>query len=282
MTKVLQIGNRAINCAEIIHLLAEYQMLPQLCRSIIIERAIAAIELNASEEASAQQQFYQTNQIATPEQRTAALKHYGMTLEQLVAAATRELRIEKFKQATWGAKLESYFLTCKSQLDQAIYSLIRTTDLEVAQELYFRIQAGEQTFAECALTYSQGAEAQTGGLMGPVPISQPHPEIAKKLSISQPGQLWPPMRLENWVVIVRLEKLISAQLDDAMRSTLLNHLFEQWIALEMSNTQLTLSDESQGKEEVQQSDLVLMDTATVDSQLDLPTVPQPHPALLKR
>ena len=113
----------------------------------------------------------------------------------------------------------------------------------MAQELYFRIKAGEQSFADCAKEYSLGQEAQTGGLIGPVPISQPHPVIAQGLAISQPGQLWTPIKLESWYVIVRLEKLVPTQLDDAMRSTLLNHLFEQWLSEEMSKAQLTLHND---------------------------------------
>lgn len=35
------------------------------------------------------------------------------------------------------------------------------------------------------------------------------------------------MQIGEWVVIVRLEKLIPAQLDEAMRQRLLNELFAQ-------------------------------------------------------
>jgi parvulin-like peptidyl-prolyl isomerase len=243
----LSIGNHTITSAEIPHLLAGFQMLPQLCRLLVIETAISLTELTQSEKLGVIEQFYQNNQLTTPEAIAKALKHYSMSLEQLEAVAMRELKIEKFKQATWGTKLESYFLQCKPQLDKVIYSLIRTKDAEVAQELYFRIKAGEQTFAECASVYSQGAEAQTQGMLGPVTISQPHPAIAQKLTISQPGQLWPPMKLDEWFVIVRLEKLIPAQLDDAMRSTLLNHLFETWLAEEMNKAQLTLHQEEESE-----------------------------------
>lgn len=248
----LLIGNQIITSAKIPHLLAGFQMLPQLCRLLVIERAIAPFELTPSEKECVIEQFYQNNQLTTLEAREKALKHYSMSLEQLEAVAMRELKIEKLKQATWGTKLESYFLQCKSQLDKVIYSLIRISDTEVAQELYFRIKAGEQTFAECASVYSQGAEAQTQGMLGPVPISQPHPAIAQKLTISQAGQLWPPMRLDEWFVIVRLEKLIPAQLDDAMRSTLLNHLFETWLTEEMSKAQLTIHEEEGGSEGVRE------------------------------
>ncbi|KYC37627.1 hypothetical protein WA1_39890 [Scytonema hofmannii PCC 7110] len=244
MAQILQFGNRTITEAEVFRLLAEYQMLPQLCRSMIIDSAIAPVTLTVEERKSAQEQFYQKNQITTPELLQTWLLTYGMTTEQLEALATKELRIEKFKMATWGAKIESIFLNHKSQLDKVVYSLIRTPSMEVAQELFFRILAGEQTFAECASLYSQGAEAQTGGLLGPVPLSQPHPTIAKMLSTSQAGELLPPTKLGEWVVILRLEKFISAQLDDAMRAFLLNQMFETMLAETVRNAQPTILNDT--------------------------------------
>ncbi len=229
MAQALLLGNRTINPEEIISLLGGYQLLPQLGRFIIIDEAIAAIELTSSERAIAIEQFDNKYQLPSLAERSDWAKRFGMTQEQLDALATRELRIEKFKIATWGHQLESYFLTHKSKLDKVIYSLLRVTEAEVAQELYFRIKAGEQSFSELAREYSTGPEAQTGGLLGPVELSMPHPTLARMLSISQPGQLLPPTRLGEWFVILRLEKFIPAQLDEAMRQQLLNHLFEAWI-----------------------------------------------------
>ncbi|HEY9846451.1 MAG TPA: peptidylprolyl isomerase, partial [Candidatus Caenarcaniphilales bacterium] len=157
------------------------------------------------------------------------LARYGLSREQLEVLATRELRLEKFKQATWGHKLEAYFLRRKGQLDRAIYSLIRTKDKGIVRELYFRIQEGEQSFAELARQHSQGQEANTGGLLGPMPLSQLHPAIAKILASSQPGQLRPPTRVEGWFLILRLEKFIPARLDEPMRRRMLDELFESWL-----------------------------------------------------
>jgi parvulin-like peptidyl-prolyl isomerase len=101
--------------------------------------------------------------------------------------------------------------------------------LGIAQELYFRILEGEQTFGELAREYSQGPEAQTDGLIGPVELSVPHPTLAQMLTLSQPGQLCPPTRVGEWLVIVRLEKFIPAQMDDAMRRRLFNECFNTWL-----------------------------------------------------
>lgn len=234
MTQVLKIGNCTITSAEIIPLLAGYQMLPQLMQELLIDQAIASIKLTPQEKANACQQFYEKNQLTSETECRAWLAHYCMTLEQLEFLATRELKIEKFKRATWEHKLESYFLSYKSKLDKVIYSLLRTKDTEIAQELYFRIKEGEQSFAECAREYSQGPESQTGGLVGPVNLSAPHPILAQMLSVSQQGQLWSPTRLGEWLVIVRLEKLIPAQLDTSTRLALLNRLFEDWVYEQMN------------------------------------------------
>lgn len=229
MTVVLQIGDRSITAEEVLPLMAGYQMLPRFIQEILIDQAIAPIECTAEETTEACQQFYAQAQITDEQTRKAWLGRYGMTEEQLQSLATRELRVEKFKQETWGPKLESYFLSRKDKLDKVIYSLIRTRDVGIAQELYFRVLEGEQSFAELARAYSQGPEAQTDGLIGPVELSVPHPTLAQLLTLSQPGQLCPPTRVGEWLVLVRLEKFIPAQLDESMRRRLLDECFNNWI-----------------------------------------------------
>ncbi|HBY76127.1 MAG TPA: peptidylprolyl isomerase, partial [Cyanobacteria bacterium UBA11148] len=214
MNAILQVGDRTITAEEVIPLLAKYQLLPQLCREILVDQAIAAVECTPDEITNACQQFYQKNQVMSEPERQVWLERQGMTHEQVESLTIRGLKLEKFKQATWGNKLESYFLKRKGQLDRVVYSLIRINDAAIAQELYFRIHEGEQPFAELARDYSQGPEAQTGGLVGPVELNTPHPALAQMLTVSKPGQLWPPMRLGEWFIIVRLEKFFPAQLDE--------------------------------------------------------------------
>ncbi len=229
MGYALEIGNQTMTGEDLIPLLIQYQMLPQLLREMIIERAIASITCTPEETAAACQQFLKHHQINSPAEHEAWLKRYGINHPQFQALATRKLRIEKFHGATWGHKLESYFLQRKKQLDQVIYSMIRTQDAGVAQEVYFRILGDEQSFAELARNYSTGPEADKGGFVGPVELGTLHPGLAKQLQVSQPGQLWQPMPFGECFVIVRLEKFIPAQLDAFMRQRLLRELFEGWL-----------------------------------------------------
>ncbi|MEL6222002.1 MAG: peptidylprolyl isomerase [Cyanobacteria bacterium J06627_8] len=258
MADMLKIGTRTVASSDVLPLLAGYQMMPQFLKEVLIDEAIASIDCTNDEREEACQAFYQENQIAEPDNRQAWLSHYRMTESQLQSLATRELRIEKFKQEKWGPKLESYFLDRKGKLDKVIYSLIRTKDIGIAQELYFRISEGEQSFAEMAREYSQGPEAQTDGLIGPVELSVPHPSLSHMLSVSQPGQLCPPTRVGEWVVIVRLERFIPAQLDDGMRHRLLNEAFNEWIKEQL---QVLRTSESNGVASVDRSEEMVAQTA---------------------
>lgn len=236
-TPVLQVGTRTILDTDLLPLLIHYQLLPQLCRELLVDQAIEGIECSTEETETTLQQFYETHQIVEESARQAWLAQTRTTPTQLATLATRPLRIEKFKHQTWGNKLEAHFLGCKTELDQAMYSLIRTPHPEIAQELYFRIKAGEASFAELARQYSAGTEAETDGLLGPVPLTQPHPTLAEKLSRSQPGQLSPPTRIGEWYVLFRLEKLLPAQLDEAMRQRLLDQFFETWLSQQLAQPQ---------------------------------------------
>ncbi|KOR36032.1 MULTISPECIES: peptidylprolyl isomerase [Planktothricoides] len=233
MTDLFQVGNRVIQGEQIPMLLKRYQLMPQFLRGIVLDTAIADIPLTEEERIRAIEDLAVQQKLTSPEARQAWLKSQGLTPAEMEDLATHPVRVEKFKQTTWSSKVESYFMERKMFLDQVIYSLIRVQDQGLAYELYFRIQEGEAKFADLAREYSKGPESRTGGLLGPVPVSQPHPRIGKLLSISQPGQLWPPQVLAEWFVIIRLEKFMPAQLDDAMRRRLIDELFETWLKEEV-------------------------------------------------
>lgn len=235
MAEVIQIGDRTITAAEIIPLLTHYQLLPQLRNETLIDQAITTIVCTPEEAAQACQHFWAQHNITSKSELQVWLAQHHVNSEQFEALATRSLKIEKFKQMTWGPKLQSYFLKRKGQLDQVMYSIMHIQDFGLAQELYYRIQEGEQSFADLAREYSQGPEAATGGLMGPVELSRPPRILAEMLSVSRPGQLWPPLFLGKGFIILRLERHIPAQLDKQMSQRLLNELFTAWLQEQAHN-----------------------------------------------
>ena len=239
MADLFQIGDRAIRTQEIPALLKRYQLMQPFLREVVLDRAIADYSCTEEEQKTAVQQFCQKHQLTSPEAKEGWLKNQNITDADLVQLAERPVLVEKFKQDKWSKKVKTHFMERKSGLDRVIYSLLRTQDEGLAHELYYRILEGEQTFAECASEYSQGPEARSGGLLGPVPLIQPHPAIGKLLSVSQPGQLWAPRPLAEWFIIVRLEEFRPAQLDEPMRQHLVDEMFQAWLKEQTQNVDLT-------------------------------------------
>lgn len=242
MKKVLKVGDQVLREEDLSSLLAQYQMLPSLAQNILIDQVIAEVECTEEEKQQELNKFYQQNKI-TEEQLPEWLDRNHITKEQWEQLVLRKLKLDKFKQAHWGNKLEAYFLKRKIQLDRVVYSLFRTDDAGAAQEFYFRLQEEEITFKDLAQKYSKGTEAETGGLIGPVEVSVPHPRIAHILRTTKPGELVPPTPIENWWVIVRLENFLAAELDEPMQQRLLDEQFKMWLKEQLQEKVILFPEE---------------------------------------
>jgi parvulin-like peptidyl-prolyl isomerase len=228
MKEFFKINDQAITADNIISLLYQYQMLPQLIREIIIDQQIKEVEISPQETVLCQKQFMEKYRF-NHDQLQEWLQKNNLTMTEFEAIVIKPLKIEKLKIEKFKNTLESYFLKRKPQLDQVAYSLIRLNDQNLAKELYFRIEENEQTFEEVAKQYSQGAEANTGGFIDLTPLTVPHPQIAEILSTAKVGQLIPPIFINKWWVILRLEQKISAQLNEKIKQQLLNEQYEIWL-----------------------------------------------------
>jgi parvulin-like peptidyl-prolyl isomerase len=117
---------------------------------------------------------------------------------------------------------------------------VRVQDGLLARELYFRISAGEASFADLAARFSEGPEKATNGIVGPVPLTQAHPVLAEKLRIASPGVLMEPFSLAEWWLVVRLERYTPAIFDDAMAERMASELFDEWVQQEAARRLLAI------------------------------------------
>jgi parvulin-like peptidyl-prolyl isomerase len=234
MTTLLQIPLTQPTPQPVLNKLAQYQLLPHLIKELVIDEAIATITLTPDEIHAAIANFAQGQRLSSDEAKQAWLTHFHMSEGQLETQAMRHAKLARFKQERWADKVEPLFLAQKQHFDQVTYSLLRTESADIAQELYFRLKGGEQTFAELVPEYSKGPEVQTGGLIGPIEVARIHPNLAQMLMKAQPGKICSPTKLDQWVVIVRLEQLNPAVLDDALRQRLLDHLFQEWMQQQLA------------------------------------------------
>ena len=222
--------------------LARWGLLDRVARERCIDGVLADRALpEATQLAALRQEWEQERQLTGPGQVQAWMELHGLDDEAIDRMAARSWQWLLWCQERWGSELQTIFLKRKPELDQVTYSLLRLRDGELASELYQQIKEGEAPFAALASEFSEGPERETGGLLGPMPLTQPHPGLAKLLQVSQPGQLWPPKLLEGWWVIVRLETLHGAIFDPAMQQRLLLDEGERAIAQLLQNRQAAIS-----------------------------------------
>jgi PPIC-type PPIASE domain len=232
-TPLQRLAHNAMSGEEVIGLLQRHWLLPQLQKELIIDDLLADITCSPEEIFSAYKKFYHQYQITSDEGRAAWLERNHCNLVQFEDLVLRTIKLDRFKQITFDRQVDSYFLQRKSQLDRVIYSILQVSSFHLAQELFFRIQDGEATFAELAPQYSDGQAAQTSGLIGPQELSIPHPVLAHKLLSLRSGQLADPFQIADCFVVMRLEQYLPAQLDSSMRQRLADELYEQWLQAQL-------------------------------------------------
>jgi parvulin-like peptidyl-prolyl isomerase len=230
MSAVLKIGDTVLTAEQLLPLISKYRLVPQLAREMSIEEAIKDYEVTESEYLAGCERFYQQQRFNHDRDLDLWLQQQQLKREDLVDLINKDLRLRKFKLDKWEHQVESHFYQRKSQIDRVVFSLIRVKEVEIAEEIYFRLVAQEASFGELAPLYSSGIEAKTKGITGPVELGTLDPALADALRTLQPGEVLPPTHIGGWWVVVQLETLIPAQLDDELRQYLTEELFNRWIS----------------------------------------------------
>ena len=163
-----------------------------------------------------------------------------MNESDLVSEAIHAWRRQELQQEVVTATGETLYLRYKDKLDRVLYSLLRLNDPGLCQELYYAIEAGEITFAEAAERHSCGPEAKTKGIVGPVDLTTPHPEIASRLRTAQAGTLIGPFKADEWHTIIRMDYRFDSEYDESTKDFLKEMTFKAKIGETVKNDVLDL------------------------------------------
>ena len=176
-----------------------------------------------------QKQWCADHKLREPNDLKRWQQQHGLNPNEWAELVERSWRWSQWCLKHFESEIPAYYLKRKSLLDTVSYSLLRVKQKPLATELYLRIKEEESTFEDIASNHSGGPERKTGGRIGPVPMQRPHPILARLLQVSSPGQLWQPKQLENWWIVVRLDKLENTSLNEETAQRLGLELGEQHI-----------------------------------------------------
>ena len=157
------------------------------------------------------------------------LDNANLTKEKLIFLLTRNWRWVNWCKREFKKQIPDYFIKKKSLIDNVTYSLITLRDKDLADELYLRIKEEEQPFWLVSKNYSEGPERNYDGRIGPVPLSKLNPYLKNQLIISNEGQIWPPRKIEDFWIIVKLEKKFNAILYPDISEELSLELGEKYL-----------------------------------------------------
>ncbi len=218
-----------LTLSETNRLIRQQGMATALARAWVLDELVRAIPLDAKQERRLIRTWLEEKGVKSEEEIEAWLQHQGLHHTDLTVLATQQERLRRFRHFRWRDDVEQHFLRRKPELDQAVYSLLRVSKRAVAEEYHQRIASGEADFAELASSHAEGRERLSRGVIGPLPIAAAHPEIAGRLRVGKPGQLWSPFKVSTVWVVLRLEEQVHARLNPATRSRMMDELFEVWL-----------------------------------------------------
>jgi parvulin-like peptidyl-prolyl isomerase len=209
-------------------LLQSFGLLQPLVTKMITSQAIAEVVVSDSDLNQARLDLLEEKGYDGIEQWPQLLESVAGTEPEVMTALTNKVRKQTFLREQFLPKAEARFLDRKNELDQVVYSLLRLENKFLAQELYLQIESGESNFADLAKRYAEGPERNTNGIVGPVSLTQAHPDLVEKLRVTQPGVLLEPFRISDWWLVVRLERYSPATFSDEISDQMCKELFADW------------------------------------------------------
>ena len=212
-----------------IELLSKHKLLKTLIRSEIIQDELKKIYIDDKRKEELIYEFKKQQNIIEDDQYEKFLNINHLNDSDVEDISLGDTRMDEYILNNFGHKIESWFLERKSKLDIIVYSLIRVSDPFLARELFLRILSKEADIGDLATEFSEGIEKKTRGVVGPLPIGNSHPSLAKFLQNCEIGKVQKPIKVNNSYLIIRVENFEPVQLDEDMRNNMGEELLNKWL-----------------------------------------------------
>lgn len=156
-------------------------------------------------------------------------RNRGLSLDDLESLASFEQRLESVSQWLWNQEVPGLYMQRRGDFDQVVLSMVRVRDSDLATELFFQLQEGECSFHEVVDRHADEADRLRRGVIGPLPVNRLNPLLMRVVRRYKPGELVPPLDLNGFVHLIRVESLQPTPLDDRLRSQLLADCRNRWL-----------------------------------------------------
>ena len=214
---------------ENLELLRRTTFLKPLIKTMIRDSLLDQIKLENKLDDDLVEKFFKNRNIYDDQNKKNYLTKNLMDEKDLMRISSTQYKRNLFSSKLFEEKTEEFFKKRKEDFDQYIYSLIQVKDQNLAQELYLKLESNESEFSTLAKNYSLGPEKYSNGIVGPILLSNINPKIKEVLRATDKGLVCEPFNINDIWIVIRLEEIIYAELNDAMKKNLSNELFELFL-----------------------------------------------------
>ena len=177
--------------------------------------------------------YLKNKNIFTQEDLDKWMRNENLDNKSLRTRARRHSKWVKICERKFKNQAATRFLKDKAKLDQVSYSMIWIEDEALANEVFVRIKEEECTVDEAILMSRNPPQGLKIGRVGPIEFRKLPDALAELLRISQPKQVWPPIKIENGWAIIKNEKTWPAVFNREEKNKILLEIGEEWISEEI-------------------------------------------------
>jgi parvulin-like peptidyl-prolyl isomerase len=247
---MITLSNQNIDTKEIIYSLKKRVELKDICIKIlhekIINEAIVTHKLEISDEEvqNESDKIRRQRNLEKAEDTFAWLAEELITPEDWEAGIYDDLAAQKLAEHLFSKAVQDFFNQNQHQFEQIVLYEIIIPYKKLAWELFYQIEEEEISFYQAAHLYDIDSERRIQcGYVGKVHRHDLKPTLATHVFQATPGTLITPVSSEKGYHIFLVEDFIPAELTDEIYQTLLNQMFQDWLARELDYLMFDQTDE---------------------------------------
>ena len=214
---------------DIIEVLRSTGQIPVMVRELFLENVLKEIELEPELEDKLVADFRKQRDLQTEEAYVEFLDSAHLNERLLKKMLTRPERIIKYREERWGPRAQSLYLKHKERYDKITYQRLQCKEPGVMQEVFFRIQDGEETWDSLSKQFYP-QEPNASARIESVPVNTIENILLEELRKAGEGKIIKPLIIGDQVVVAELEAFEPSKFDDNLRQIILRDQFEGWLS----------------------------------------------------
>ena len=223
------------NSASTINKLNQTNFLRPFLKYLIVEELTKDLEVPQDILENSFKNFCLSNGLDNKAKVNNFLQINFLTYQELIDQITHPLKKNVYMISEYGHLAENLYLRRKDDLDKIIFSQICVKDRNSAYDIYLKLESRESSFGEIKELFKNNKEFIFHEKVGPINTSSLEPEMKELLVQQTEGDLQEPILIDDFWVILRLDKKIDTVFDDQMKLLMVSELFEDWIQNEIQD-----------------------------------------------